>query len=311
MRTGGLTSHRGDMKRTTVCYAIYTRQSTSDEGKVLSSCDVQFKICRDFVQAQADSSWKWISRRFDDVGFSGADTDRPALQRLLTHIRNHDVDKVVVYRLDRLTRRLVDSVEILRTFREAGVELLIVTAPELGSAATDKLLLNVMATFAEFERDMIRSRLADMRSALKRHGRRLAGPPPYGYDGDPRTKQLVVNPAEARRVKAMFKAAAPGPSGAQEPCSHRLLSRWQRPAAGAPRRHRFAGTVRAGSGTDHRTPEIRPAPSVQGTTSGVAVSWQDHLSPLRAHDESTRNTLPFPNLRALPLPVARWRPSTL
>jgi len=203
------------MSKSTVRYAIYTRQSVSDEGKVLSSCDVQLDICRDFIQAQADSSWKWISRRFDDVGFSGASTDRPALQRLLTHIENRDVDKVVVYRLDRLTRRLMDCVDILTTFRDAGVELLIVTAPELRRAATDKLLLNVMATFAEFERDMIRSRLADTRAALKRHGRRLAGPPPYGYDIDPRTKQLVVNAAEARRVKAMFQAAANGklPSG--------------------------------------------------------------------------------------------------
>ena len=198
------------MSRSTVCYAIYTRQSTSDGGHILSSCDVQFGICRDFVQAQANSSWKWIGRRFDDVGQSGADTDRPALQRLLEHVRNGDIDVVAIYRLDRLTRRLQDSIAILDAFREAGVELLICTAPEVGSAATDKFLLNMMGVFAEFERDMIRSRLADARAALKRHGRRLAGRVPYGYDTDPKTKQFVVNFDEARRVEAMFELARDG-----------------------------------------------------------------------------------------------------
>lgn len=198
------------MSKSAVRYAIYTRQSTSDGGQILSSCDVQFGVCRDFVQAQADSSWKWIGRRFDDAGESGANTDRPALQRLLEHVRNGDIDAVAIYRLDRLTRSLRDSIAILDAFREAGVELLICTAPELGSAATDKFLLNIMGVFAEFERDMIRSRLADARATLKRHGRRLAGRVPYGYGTDPSTKQFAIDPTEARRVKAMFELAADG-----------------------------------------------------------------------------------------------------
>jgi len=144
------------------------------------------------------------------VGRTGTDTERPALQRLMHLVNEGAVDKVAVYRLDRLSRSLRDSLDILDVFREAGVELLIVTAPDLGSAATDRFLLNIMATFAEFEREMISSRLEDARERLKRRGRRIAGTVPYGYDADPETKQLVVNPREARRVEAIFQMAADG-----------------------------------------------------------------------------------------------------
>ncbi len=125
-------------------------------------------------------------------------------------IETDGVAKIIVYRLDRLTRSLRDSLDILDAFRRHDVELLIATAPELGSAATDKFLLNMMASFAEFERDMIRSRLADVRAAIRSRGRRLAGVAPFGYDADPRTKQLVLNPEEARRAEAIFQMAADG-----------------------------------------------------------------------------------------------------
>jgi len=179
-------------KHSGVRYAIYTRQSANDDGKVLSSCEAQFGICEDFVNGCADPTWRWIGERLDDVGFTGADTNRPALQRLLRLVREGRIDKVVVYGLDRLTRSLR------------------VTSPELGSAATDALLLNLMALFAQFEREMIRARLADTRAALKRHGCRLAGRVPYGYNVDSRTKQFVVNAGEAGRVREMFQMAADG-----------------------------------------------------------------------------------------------------
>ncbi len=198
------------MQKAPVRYAIYTRQSASDGGKVLSSCGAQFSICQDFIQAQALPHWEWIGERFDDIGISGESKNRPDLQRLLELVNARKIDKVAIYRLDRLSRSLRDSLDILDAFRQAKIELLIVTAPEIGSAATDTFLLNLMASFAQFERDMIRSRLADTRAALKRHGRRLAGMVPYGYDADPHTKQLVVNSDEARRVEAMFQMAADG-----------------------------------------------------------------------------------------------------
>ena len=198
------------MPSRSIRYAIYTRQSASDTEKVLSSCDVQFAMCQDFMLSRAGPSWTWIGERLDDAGHTGANTNRPGLQRLMQLVREGAVNKVAVYRLDRLTRSLRDSLDILEAFRQAGVELLIVTAPELGSAATDSFLLNLMAVFAEFERDMIRSRLADTRQALKRHGRRLAGAVPFGYDADPITKQLTPNYDEARKVEAIFQMAADG-----------------------------------------------------------------------------------------------------
>jgi len=196
------------MIRKPIHYAIYTRQSASDTGKVLSSCDAQFTICRDFVLAQATNRWQWVGERFDDIGSSGATKDRPALQRLLELVNARKIDKVAIYRLDRLSRSLRDSLDILDAFKRASVELLIYATPEIGSAATNSFLLNIMAMFAEFEREIIQSRLNDTRAALKKRGRRLAGKIPYGYDADSLTKQLIINPDEAQRVKAIFQMAA-------------------------------------------------------------------------------------------------------
>ena len=202
------------MVSSTLRCAIYTRQSTTDDGRVLSSCEAQLSICLDFINAHA-GSWEWTGERFDDVGVSGATTDRPALQRLLERVHGHAIDKVVVYRLDRLTRSMRDSLDILDAMRQAGVELLIVTAPELGSAATDRFLLNMMGAFAEFERDMIRSRLVDTRETLKRHGRRLAGLVPFGYDAAPSTRQLIANESEALQIRYIFELAASGKTARQ------------------------------------------------------------------------------------------------
>ncbi len=191
-------------------YAIYTRQSVESSDKSLSSCEVQFSICQDFMQSRGGPRCEWIGERLDDAGHSGATLKRPAVKRLMALIESRAVDQVVIYRLDRLTRSLRDSVDIFEALRAAGVELLIVTAPELASSANDHLMLNLMGVFAEFERDMIRARLADTRDALRQRGRRLAGKLPYGYDADPVTKQLVVNRLEAGHVRKIFSLAARG-----------------------------------------------------------------------------------------------------
>lgn len=191
-------------------YAIYTRQSVESSDKSLSSCEVQFSICQDFMRNRVGPYSEWVGERLDDDGHSGATLKRPAVKRLMALVESRLVDQVVIYRLDRLTRSLRDSVDVFEAFRTAGVELLIVTAPELASSASDHLMLNLMGVFAEFERDMIRSRLADTRAALRQRGRRLAGKVPYGYDADPVTKQLVVNRLEAGHVRRIFRLAAAG-----------------------------------------------------------------------------------------------------
>jgi DNA invertase Pin-like site-specific DNA recombinase len=189
--------------------AIYTRQSSNTDTD-LTSCQVQFDACRSFLEAHANSGWHWIGERFDDEGYSGATLDRPALRHLLAQIRNGELDRVLVYHLDRLSRNVVDSVVLLKELRERRIDLVIVTSPEIGSAAHDSLVLNLLSVFAEFERDMIGRRIAEARAALKRHGKRVGGVVPFGYDADPVTKQLMVNPEEARQVHAMFEMAVDG-----------------------------------------------------------------------------------------------------
>jgi site-specific DNA recombinase len=174
----------------------------------LSSCEVQHEACRAFVRSHAPLRWKLIEERFDDDGFSGATLDRPALQRLLAFVRNGEVDTIVVYRLDRLARSLLACANLLQQLREHGVGLAIVTAPELGFAAQDSFMLNILASFAEFEREMIAARIAESRARLKTRGRRIAGAVPFGYEADRRTKQLVLNEEEAAIMRWMFERAA-------------------------------------------------------------------------------------------------------
>lgn len=202
--------------RPRVRYAIYTRQSAAPEG-TLSSCEVQFEACQEFAEARSGSAWEWVGSRFDDLGESGANTQRPAFQEFIEQVQAGVIQKIITYRLDRLTRNLQDSLEILKICRQNDVELLIVTAPDLGAAATDKFLINILATFAEFEREIIGSRIADKREFLKKQGRRIAGVVPFGFETDA-DKQLISNHEEAQKVETFFQLAADGmlPRGISE-----------------------------------------------------------------------------------------------
>lgn len=199
--------------RTLVRCAIYTRQSVSSEDG-LSSCQVQFEACESFVQSQRSHDWILLGG-FDDEGYSGATSDRPALRRLLALVRKRQLDKVVLYRLDRLSRSLLGCAGLLQEFRECGVGLVIVTAPELGHTAQDSFMLNILASFAEFEREIIATRIAESRARLKARGLRIGGAVPFGYTADPRSKQLVPSGSEAGVVKWMFEEAAGGRTPAE------------------------------------------------------------------------------------------------
>ena len=204
-----LNASEGALRRRSVRCAIYTRQSVSSSDS-LSSCDVQYEVCRLYLESQREHGWTLLPDRFDDDGYSGASLDRPALNRLLAHIRRGEVDKILVHRLDRLSRSVRDSVKLLDDFRRLEVGLVIVTAPELGVSAQDNFMLNIMASFSEFEREIIAARIADSRAQLKERHLRFAGAVPLGYDSDRRTKQLVPNPVEAEIVQWMFAEAASG-----------------------------------------------------------------------------------------------------
>lgn len=193
---------------------IYTRQSRGSNDDY-SSCQAQFEACLAFVSSRFDDGWVFNGRRYDDETESSETLERPGFQRLLEHIREGKVQRVVIHRLDRLSRRLVDCARILQELHELQIPLSIVKQPELSGSAADTMLLNLIASFAEFEQQMTRERMADARKALKRHGRRIAGVVPYGYQADPVSKQLRIVKTEANHVRQMFEWAADGKKPAE------------------------------------------------------------------------------------------------
>jgi len=188
---------------------IYTRQSRDPEGE-FTSCQAQFEACFEFLRARFDLGWVYNGRRYDDEGGSSESLDRPGLSRLLADIDAGKVDRVVVHRLDRLSRSIADCTSLLQQLRDRGVPVTVVVSPELGVSAEHTFILSILASFAEFEQEMIRERFADARTALKRRGHRVAGVVPDGYAADPVTKQLIVEPREASRVRKMFHWAVEG-----------------------------------------------------------------------------------------------------
>ena len=151
-----------------------------------------------------------VEERFDDEGYSGTTLDRPALHRLLSVVRTGGIEQLVIHRLDRLSRNLRHFVTLFEELQDHNVKLEIVTAQGLGEAALDKFMLSILASFAEFERDLAASRIAEARAHLKAHGRRIAGAILFGYAADRHTKQLVVCDQEADAVVRMFRWAESG-----------------------------------------------------------------------------------------------------
>ncbi|HMA96485.1 MAG TPA: recombinase family protein [Polyangiaceae bacterium] len=193
--------------------AIYTRQSVLRRGEdvTLSSCQLQRDRCVEFARSMALRGWEPIDEHFDDEGFSGATVKRPALERLIERIQDGDIQQVIVYRLDRLTRKLSDWARLVAVFDRFKVGLMVVSgvlAIESGSMA--RFQLQMLATMAELERDMIAERLADARAARKARGLRCAGRVPFGYVADRTTKRLIINEREANTVRQLFEQAAQG-----------------------------------------------------------------------------------------------------
>jgi site-specific DNA recombinase len=198
--------------------AVYTRQSVARDGgdPALASCKVQRAKCVEFIQSMAWRGWYAIPDRFDDEGASGATTERPGLEKLLRQIENGKIQRVIVYRLDRLTRRLADWAKLAEVFDRHSVGLTVVHgAIDAEAGSLQRFQLNMLASFAEMERDMIAERLADARRARNARGERSSGRVPLGYASDPRTKQLVIVPDEARTVQWLFKTAASGKSSSE------------------------------------------------------------------------------------------------
>jgi DNA invertase Pin-like site-specific DNA recombinase len=184
--------------------AIYTRKS-SEEGlqQNFNSLHAQRQACEAFVKSQAGEGWRLVKTAYDDGGFSGATMDRPALKALLAHVKEKRIDVVVVYKVDRLTRSLADFAKIVEIFDGYGVSFVAVTQQFNITTSMGRLTLNVLLSFAQFEREVTGERIRDKIAASKQKGMWMGGTVPLGHDV--RDRRLVVNAKEAETVRLIFR----------------------------------------------------------------------------------------------------------
>jgi site-specific DNA recombinase len=184
--------------------AIYTRKSTEHNLDLeFNSLDAQREACEAYIKSQAHEGWRLIPDHYDDGGLSGASLDRPALQTLLADVRAHRIDIVVVYKVDRLTRSLADFAKLVEQFDQRSVSFVSVTQSFNTTSSMGRLTLNVLLSFAQFEREVIGERVRDKIAASKRKGIWVGGPVPLGYAAV--DKKVVVVPEEAETVRMIFR----------------------------------------------------------------------------------------------------------
>src|SRR5229473_1488683 len=192
--------------RTLRC-AIYTRKS-SEEGleQEFNSLHAQREACEAFIRSQRHEGWSYVPQAYDDGGRSGGNLERPALQLLLSDIREGKVDVVVVYKIDRLTRSLADFAKIVEVFDAKGVSFVSVTQQFNTTTSMGRLTLNVLLSFAQFEREVTGERIRDKIAASKRKGMWMGGIPPLGYAA--REHKLIIIDSEAETVRHIFQRYA-------------------------------------------------------------------------------------------------------
>ena len=185
--------------------AIYTRKST-EEGlaQEFNSLDAQRESAEAFIKSQSHERWTCLPDRYDDGGFTGGNIERPALKRLLEDIETGRVDVVLVYKVDRLSRSLLDFARLMSLFDSKGVSFVSVTQQFSTTSSMGRLTLNILLSFAQFEREIISERTRDKIAATRRKGKWSGGRPILGYDIDRGSGKLVVNQGEAEQVKEIF-----------------------------------------------------------------------------------------------------------
>jgi site-specific DNA recombinase len=190
--------------RTRVRCAVYTRKS-SEEGleQEFNSLDAQREVCEAYITSQKHEGWAALTTLYDDGAYSGGTMDRPALQRLLDDIRTGKIDVVVVYKVDRLTRSLADFAKIVEVFDAQGVSFVSVTQAFNTTTSMGRLTLNVLLSFAQFEREVTGERIRDKIAASKKKGMWMGGLPSLGYNV--KDRKLVVNETEAVTMRYIFR----------------------------------------------------------------------------------------------------------
>jgi site-specific DNA recombinase len=184
--------------------AIYTRKST-EHGLDLefNSLDAQRDACEAYIKSQASQGWKALAQHYDDPAYSGGNLDRPALKKLLADIEAGRIDVVVVYKIDCLTRSLADFAKLVEAFDTRSISFVAVTQQFNTTTSMGRLTLNVLLSFAQFERELSSERVRDKIAASRRKGKWTGGTVPLGYEG--KNKKLVVNKIEAETVRTIFR----------------------------------------------------------------------------------------------------------
>src|SRR4051812_12143717 len=183
--------------------AIYTRKST-EEGldKEFNSLDAQRESCEAYIASQKPEGWVLVPDRYDDGGWSGGTLERPALKRLIAAIEDGQIDVVVVYKIDRLSRSLLDFSKLVEVFDEHAVTFVSVTQSFNTTTSMGRLTLNILLSFAQFEREVIGERIRDKVAASRARGMWMGGNVPLGYVV--RDRKLLIEPTEAAKVRIVF-----------------------------------------------------------------------------------------------------------
>src|SRR5690348_9707762 len=183
--------------------AIYTRKST-EEGleQAFNSLDAQREACAAYILSQAPEGWELVGEHYDDGGWSGGNTARPALQQLLADVAAGKVDVILVYKVDRLTRSLADFARIVEALDKAGASFVSITQAFNTTTSMGRLTLNVLLSFAQFEREVTSERIRDKVAASKRKGMWMGGPVPLGYRLE--SRKLVIDEPDAETVRSVF-----------------------------------------------------------------------------------------------------------
>jgi DNA invertase Pin-like site-specific DNA recombinase len=192
--------------------AVYTRKST-EEGleQEFNSLDAQREACESYVASQKAEGWMLLSDRYDDGGYSGGTLERPALKRLLADIEAGAVDIVVVYKIDRLSRSLMDFAKLVEVFDRRNVTFVSITQAFSTTTSMGRLTLNVLLSFAQFEREVIGERIRDKIAASRRKGMWMGGFVPLGYSV--KDRKLIINETEAELIRSIFRRFAKLGSG--------------------------------------------------------------------------------------------------
>ncbi|WP_245427711.1 recombinase family protein [Bradyrhizobium sp. MOS003] len=184
--------------------AVYTRKS-SEEGLDMdfNSLDAQRESCEAYIVSQRAEGWTVVSDRYDDGGFSGGTLERPALKRLIAAVQARKIDVIVVYKIDRLSRSMLDFLNLVELFERHGVTFVSVTQSFNTKDAMGRMALNILVTFAQFERELIGERIRDKVAASRKRGKWMGGWTPLGYEV--RDRKLLIHEVDAERVRSIFR----------------------------------------------------------------------------------------------------------